>query len=138
MSTRQVISKLVYSKARKPVIWLGASRAAVQEFPRPARKAAGHALLAVQCGLSPPDTKTMSSIGPGVAEIRVHVGGEFRVIYVAKHVEAVYVLHAFEKRTQRTRQGELELARTRLRAAERSRRAQGEPRGRHHRDPIKW
>ena len=57
----------------------------------------------------------MVSIGLGVAEIRVHVGGEFRVIYVAKHIEAVYVLHAFEKRTQRTRQGDIELARARLR-----------------------
>lgn len=67
----------------------------------------------------------MTSIGSGVVEIRVHVGGEFRVVYVAKYVEAVYVLHAFEKRTQRTRQGDLELARSRLRVAERSRRAQG-------------
>lgn len=63
----------------------------------------------------------MVSIGPGVAEIRVHVGGEFRVIYVAKRVEAVYVLHAFEKRTQRTRQGDIELARARLRSLARSR-----------------
>ena len=71
----------------------------------------------------------MGSIGLGVAEIRVHVGGEFRVIYVAKHVEAVYVLHAFEKRTRRTRQGYIEIARARLRVLARSRTGQGEGRG---------
>ena len=124
MPTRRVISKVVYSKALKPVIWLGSSRDAVRDFPPLARKAAGQALTAVQFGLPPPDSKPMTSIGSGVVEIRMHVGGEFRVVYVAKYVEAVYVLHAFEKRTQRTRQGDLELARSRLRVAERSRRAQ--------------
>jgi phage-related protein len=63
----------------------------------------------------------MPAIGPGVAEIRVHAVQEFRVIYVAKYTEAVYVLHAFEKRSQRTRQGDLELARARFRLVERSR-----------------
>ncbi len=54
-------------------------------------------------------------------EIRVHAGGEYRVIYVAKYIEALYVLHAFEKRSQRTRQGDIELARSRFRLVERSR-----------------
>ena len=63
----------------------------------------------------------MTSIGSRVIELRVHSGGEFRVIYVAKHVEAIYVLHAFEKHTQRTRQGDLELARARLRELGRTR-----------------
>jgi len=71
----------------------------------------------------------MGSIGLGVAEIRVHVGSECRVIYVAKHVEAVYVLHAFEKRTRRTRQGDIELARARFRVLARPRNGQGEGRG---------
>ena len=63
----------------------------------------------------------MPAIGAGVMEIRVHAGGEYRVIYVAKYLEAVYVLHAFEKRSQRTRQGDIELARSRSRLVERSR-----------------
>jgi phage-related protein len=63
----------------------------------------------------------MPSIGAGVMEIRVHAAGEYRVIYVAKYVEAIYVLHAFEKRSQRTRQGDIELARSRFRLVERSR-----------------
>ena len=71
----------------------------------------------------------MTSIGSGVVELRVHAGGEFRVIYVAKHVEAVYVLHEFEKRTRRTRQGDIELARARFRVLARPRNGQGEGRG---------
>jgi len=63
----------------------------------------------------------MPAVGAGVMEIRVHTGGEYRVIYVAKYIEAVYVLHAFEKRSQRTRQGDIELARSRFRLVERSR-----------------
>ena len=51
----------------------------------------------------------------GVMEIRIHAGGEFRVLYVAKFPEAIYVLHAFEKRTRRTRHVDLNLARGRCR-----------------------
>ena len=57
----------------------------------------------------------MPSVGPGVLEIRIHTGAEHRVFYIAKFSEAVYVLHAFEKRTRRTRQNDLDLARQRLR-----------------------
>jgi len=63
----------------------------------------------------------MATIGAGVMEIRMHAAGEFRVIYVAKYIEAIYVLHAFEKRSQRTRQGDIQLARSRFRLVERSR-----------------
>ena len=63
----------------------------------------------------------MPAIGAGVMEIRVHAAGEFRVIYVAKYIETIYVLHAFEKRSQRTRQGDIQLARSRFRLVERSR-----------------
>ena len=58
----------------------------------------------------------MTSVGPGVREIRIHTGREYRVLYVAKFVEGVYVLHAFEQRTTKTRKPDLELARQRLRA----------------------
>lgn len=56
----------------------------------------------------------MPSVGPGVREIRVHIEGEYRVLYLAKFAEAVYVLHAFEKRTRKTRQADIELAKKRL------------------------
>jgi phage-related protein len=68
----------------------------------------------VQLGLDPSDSKPMKSIGPGVVEIRVHEGGEYRVVYLARFAEAVYVLHAFEKRTRQTRKADLELARRNL------------------------
>jgi len=72
-------------------------------------------------GLPLLDVKPIAAIGAGVMEIRMHAAGEFRVIYVAKYIEAIYVLHAFEKRSQRTRQGDIQLARSRFRLVERSR-----------------
>ena len=56
----------------------------------------------------------MPSVGPGVAEIRIHTGVEHRVFYIAKFTEAAYVLHAFEKRSQQTRKADLVLGRQRL------------------------
>ena len=63
----------------------------------------------------------MSTIGPGVREIRIHVEGEFRVIYIAKFEEAIYVLHAFQKKTQKTSKKDIDIAKTRLRELERER-----------------
>jgi phage-related protein len=60
------------------------------------------------------DWKPMSSVGPGVMEIRVHESGEYRVVYVARLSEGVYVLHAFEKRTRQTRSADVDLARRNL------------------------
>ncbi len=56
----------------------------------------------------------MPTVGTGVYEIRVHAGTEYRVFYVAKFAEGVYVLHAFEKRTRQTRQADIDLARKQL------------------------
>jgi len=69
----------------------------------------------VQAGEAPLDWKPMQAVGPGVIEIRIHRGGEFRVIYAARFREAIYVLHCFGKKAQRTRQPDVELARRRLR-----------------------
>jgi len=68
----------------------------------------------VQQGLEPSDWKPMPTVGTGVYEIRVHAGTEYRVFYVAKFAEGVYVLHAFEKRTRQTRQADIDLARKQL------------------------
>jgi phage-related protein len=107
--------KILYpAKRMKPVIWMGSSRNDLATFPPIAKQRAGYGLYEVQCGLEPPDWKPMPTIGAGVAEIRVHTGREFRVLYVAKFDEAVYVLHAFEKKTQRTARADVELARARL------------------------
>ncbi len=86
-----------------------------------ARGKVGHELFLVQQGLTPSDWKPMTTVGPGVVELRIHTGEEFRVIYLARFDEGVYVLHAFEKRSRQTRAVELELARRRLRDLIRSR-----------------
>ena len=55
----------------------------------------------------------MQIVGAGVKELRIHVLGEWRIIYVAKHHDAVYVLHAFQKKTRKTSRQDIELARQR-------------------------
>jgi phage-related protein len=106
----------------KPLRWIGSSLVDLRAFPEVARRDAGHQLRRVQQGLPADDWRPMRLVGPGVAEIRVHSEGEYRVLYVAKFAEAVYVLHAFEKRTRGTRHLDLELGRKRLGDVMRSRR----------------
>ncbi len=96
------------------LIWVGASREDVRAFPADARRIAGFQLRRVQQGLDPNDWKPMPTIGSGVSEIRIHTAVEHRVVYVAKFVEAVYVLHAFEKKTRRTSKRDVDLVRRRL------------------------
>lgn len=76
-----------------------------------ARRAAGWQLQAVQTGLDPDDWKPMPSVALGVKEIRIHKPYEHRVMYIAQFPEAVYVLSAFAKKTQRTPQRYLDAAR---------------------------
>lgn len=109
----------------KPLQWLGSSRADVREFPRDARRLAGFQLRRVQQGLDPTDWKAMPVIGPGVREIRIHTALEHRVLYVAKFAEAVYVLHAFDKRSRKTAKRDVELARQRWQALAEDRRSKG-------------
>lgn len=97
----------------KPLRFIGSSLDNLRDFPAEARRQAGFELYAVQRGLDPSDWKPMPAIGPGVREIRIRVLGEWRVIYVARFAGAIYVLHAFQKRSQKTRQADIELARQR-------------------------
>jgi phage-related protein len=106
----------------KPLSWVGSSLEAVRRFPADARQAAGYELRRVQQGLMPADWKPMRTVGPGVMEIRVHTTLEHRVFFVAKFEEAVYVQHAFEKRTRQTAQADIELASKRLAAVLQARR----------------
>lgn len=99
----------------KTLRFVGSSLDDLQNFPAQARRDAGFELDAVQRGLMPSDFKPMLTVGAGAYEIRIHAEGEWRVIYVAKFAEAVYVLHAFHKKTQRTRQEDIELAARRYR-----------------------
>lgn len=99
----------------KNVKWCGSSLKDLKAFPEEARQEAGYQLSLVQEGQQPKDWKTMNTIGIGVQEIRIsEASGAFRVIYIAKFEDAVYVLHAFQKKTQRTAPQDIELARTRL------------------------
>lgn len=98
----------------KNLKFVGKSLEDLRAFPEEARRAAGFELRAVQNGLEPSDWKPMKSIGSGVNEIRIHFKGEWRIIYVAKLIDAVYVLHAFQKKTQKTNMSDIELAKKRL------------------------
>ncbi len=98
----------------KPLKFVGPSLNELRDFPEEARRAAGFELRAIQNGFEPSDWKPMKTIGSGVNEIRIHILGEWRVIYVAKVLDAVYVLNAFQKKTQKTSQQDIEIARKRL------------------------
>lgn len=94
--------------------FLGDSLKCLREFPEDARHDAGYQLDKVQRGEQPNDYKPMPSIGTGVEELRVwDDSGTYRVIYMARLAEAVFVLHAFQKKTQATAKRDLELARKR-------------------------
>ena len=103
------------------IAFQGTSLDDLRAFPETERREAGHQLDQVQRGLEPDDWKPMPSVGPGVREVRVRdEAGAFRVIYTATRPEAVYVLHAFQKKTQATAKRDLDLARARLRELTRS------------------
>jgi phage-related protein len=110
---------------RKPVRWVGRAYEELVSFPAEAMRQAGNGLRLVQQGEEPGDWKPMEAVGPGAREIRVrtHEGGtvQHRVVFVAKFEEAVYVLHAFEKKTQTTSQHHIDVARARYTQLLRSR-----------------
>lgn len=95
----------------KPIRFLGDSLKCLRAFPSDARQDAGHQLDQVQRGMQPDDFKPMPSIGNGVEELSVwDEAGTFRVIYLARLADAVYVLHAFQKKTQVTSRRDIETA----------------------------
>ncbi|MCE1119087.1 type II toxin-antitoxin system RelE/ParE family toxin [Pseudomonas sp. NMI795_08] len=100
---------------QKNVEWLGSSNDDVREFPESARERIGFQLFRLQRGRKASDWKPMKSVGPGVEEIRVKCeDGAFRVFYVASRPEAIYVLHAFRKTTEKTEKCDIELGKARL------------------------
>ena len=100
----------------KRLAFYGRSHTDLSKFPEGPRRKAGYQLNLVQEGLEPEDWKPMPSIGQGVREIRIRdASGAFRVVYVASFAHAIYVLHAFQKKTQRTALLDIELARSRFR-----------------------
>jgi phage-related protein len=101
----------------KQVIWMGTSKEDLRAFPGEARREVGYQLEHVQEGVDPDDWKPMSVVGSGVREIRVRESsGAFRCIYVATRPEGIYILHCFQKKTQKTSQRDLDLAQRRFKS----------------------
>ena len=99
----------------KPIEFRGTALDDLRGFPQAAMREAGHQLDRVQNGLPPADAKAVPSIGAGVLELRLwDEAGTFRVMYVAKLADAVYVLHCFQKKTQQTAKRDVELTQKRL------------------------
>ena len=97
----------------KKIIFINKSLDNLKQFPLVERREAGHQLDMVQRGHNPIDYKPMASVGMGVKEIRIKDSdGIYRVMYVAKFEEAVYVLHAFKKKTQKTSAHDINAAKT--------------------------
>jgi phage-related protein len=100
----------------KPVEFRGSALDDLRGFPQTARREAGYQLDQIQHGREPDDWKPMNTVGRGVREIRIRdAAGAFRVLYVAKFDDAVYVLHCFQKKTQKTGKADLNLAAQRYR-----------------------
>ena len=94
-------------------------------FPDEPRRDAGFQLGKVQVGLDPDDWKPFDDVGPGTKEIRIReASGIYRVMYVAKFEEAVYVLHCFQKKTQATSTQDKGIAEARYRAVVNARKVQ--------------
>ncbi len=99
-----------------PIEFRGRSLEDWRAFPLAARREAGHQLHQVQRGREPDDWKPANTVGRGVKEIRIRdEAGAFRILYVAKFVDAVYVLHCFQKKTAKTSKADVELAARRYR-----------------------
>ncbi len=101
----------------KEIRWVGSSYTDLLAFPKQPRREAGFQLGRVQAGLDPTDWKPFDEVGAGTRELRIgDAKGIFRVMYVAKFLEAVYVLHCFQKKTQVTSKQDKDIAATRYRA----------------------
>jgi phage-related protein len=101
----------------KQVIWMGTSREDLRAFPGEARREVGYQLEHVQEGVDPDDWKPLSVVASGVREIRVRESaGAFRCIYLATRPEGIYILHCFQKKTQKTSQRDLDLAQRRFKS----------------------
>jgi phage-related protein len=99
----------------KPIEFYGHTLRTIRGFPARIRQEIGYELDRVQRGLNPSDWKPLPTVGKGAREIRIREGGQYRVVYVTKVRNTIYVLHAFRKKTQKTRQHDIKAARTALR-----------------------
>lgn len=98
---------------RKPIGWCGSSLDDLRVAAESTRRQAGQRLRQLQDGEEPADWKPMPTVGPGTIELRFHGLTEYRVVLVTRFVDAIYVLHVFEKKSRKTPRREIELARVR-------------------------
>ena len=98
----------------KEIVFLGDTQSVIREWSEDVRKEIGHQLFRVQNGFNPENFKPHKTIGMGVQELRVKIGNEYRVIYTVKFDDAIYVLTAFIKKTQKTPKQAIDLAKRRL------------------------
>jgi phage-related protein len=106
------------------VVWLGDSLEVLRGFPAPVQGDLGYALYQVQLGQMPPDSKPMRTVGPGVYELRDQdERAWYRVFYLKRIGNVVYVLHCFEKRTAQTERKDIEVAKERLKRLNAQKRA---------------
>jgi phage-related protein len=108
---------MLYNRMVKDVVFIGGADEDLRRFPPSARQRSGYQLYLVQVGAEPADWKPMATIGSGCREIRVRdESGSYRVFYVATVGDAIYVLHCFEKKTQRTAKADIDLGKARYKA----------------------
>jgi phage-related protein len=97
----------------KPIEWIGPTKKDLIDLPDDARRKAGFELRSIQQGDFASDFKPMFIVGKGVEEIRVRTDDAYRIFYVARFEEAVYVLHVFQKQTQKTARSDIEIGQQR-------------------------
>jgi len=103
----------------KAIYWIGTSLKDLLVFPSKARQEAGYQLHRVQNGLEPENWKSFQQVGPGVKEVRISEGNNiYRIMYVAKLANRIYVLHSFQKKTQKTSLKDIDIAKTRYKSIE--------------------
>jgi len=106
-------------ESEKPIYWVGTSLKDLLALPDEVKREAGYQLHRVQNGLDPENWKPFKDIGPGVKEIRISDDGDvYRVMYVAKFLDKIYVLHSFQKKSQKTSLKDIKIAKTRYSAIE--------------------
>lgn len=94
--------KILYKKSMKTIQFSGSTLDDIKAFPDKVKQRIGYQLHRIQIGEEPSDWKPMKTVGPGVRGIRIKDGDQYRVIYIASFSDEVYVLHAFQKKTQKT------------------------------------
>lgn len=111
--------------SKKPAVFLATSREDIAVFPLEVRRTAGKRIQTLQNGGMPANWRPMPTVGAGVGEIRISNEREHRVFFVARFHEAIYILHAFEKKSQATARRDIELGQARYQALLRDRAARG-------------